>query len=323
MKQQFRFASIALLSALTVGCASMSAGSLFSHYSAQNKAIYQAVKSGDYSEAQQELPDYAAGDILDNFERGRINLLDQKYPESKASFEVADQAVTEQQRKAVISISDSATSVGALAVNDNITEYVPADYELGFLHLYLGLNYLKKNDLEGAVIEMRRANQVQEQAKKQREAELDKAASDAKKQGLSANVGSILANYPDAGKKLQSVQNAYLMFLSGLLYEASNDLNSAYVDYRRALAVMPDNQEIIDRTMATAARLGMRQDLATLEKRYKQSSKLSTGEGRVIVLQEQSAVQAMDSWRLDLPVYDSRDQGQYILLRCPITRVKT
>ncbi|MEZ8293561.1 COG3014 family protein [Vibrio splendidus] len=317
MKQQFRFASIALLSALTVGCASMSAGNLFSHYSAQNKEIYQAVKSGDYSEAQQELPDYAAGDILDNFERGRINLLDQQYPESKFSFEVADQAVTEQQRKAVISISDSATSVGALAVNDNITEYVPADYELGFLHLYLGLNYLKKNDLEGAVIEMRRANQVQEQAKKQREAELDKAASDAKKQGLSANVGSILANYPDAGKKLQSVQNAYLMFLSGLLYEASNDLNSAYVDYRRALAVMPDNQEIIDRTMATATRLGMRQDLATLEKRYKQSSKLGAGEGRVIVLQEQSAVQAMDSWRLDLPVYDSRDQGAIYSLALP------
>ncbi|OEE05269.1 hypothetical protein OC5_14600 [Vibrio cyclitrophicus ZF264] len=317
MKQQFRFASIALLSALTAGCASMSAGSLFSHYSAQNKEIYQAVKSGDYSEAQQELPDYAAGDILDNFERGRINLLDQKYPESKSSFELADQAVRDQQSKAVISISDSATSVGALAVNDNITEYVPPDYELGFLHLYLGLNYLKENDLEGAVIEMRRANQVQEQAKKQREAELERAASDAKSQGLSANVGSILANYPDAGKKLQSVQNAYLMFLSGLLYEASNDLNSAYVDYRRALAVMPENQEIIDRTMSTAARLGMRQDLATLEKRYKQSSKLGNGQGRVIVLQEQSAVQAMDSWRLDLPIYDSRDQGAIYSLALP------
>ncbi|TKE97030.1 hypothetical protein FCV44_10485 [Vibrio kanaloae] len=317
MKQQFRFASIALLSALTAGCASMSAGSLFSHYSAQNKAIYQAVKSGDYSEAQQELPDYAAGAILDNFERGRINLLDQKYPESKSSFELADQAVKEQQNKAVISISDSATSVGALAVNDNITEYVPPDYELGFLHLYLGLNYLKKNDLEGAVIEMRRANQVQEQAKKQREAELERAANDAKKQGLSANVGSILANYPDAGKKLQSVQNAYLMFLSGLLYEASNDLNSAYVDYRRALAVMPENQEVIDRTMVTAARLGMRQDLATLEKRYKQPSKLGNGQGRVIVFQEQSAVQAMDSWRLDLPIYDSRDQGAVYSLALP------
>ncbi len=55
--------------------------------------------------------------------------------------------------------------------------------ELGFLHLYLGLNYLKKTT-EGAVIEMRRANQVQEQAKKQREAELESAANDAKKQGV-------------------------------------------------------------------------------------------------------------------------------------------
>ncbi len=114
-------------------------------------------------------------------------------------------------------------------MNDNITEYVPPDYELGFLHLYLGLNYLKKNDLEGAVIETRCANQVQEQARKQREAELKVQPTMRRSRSLSAaNVGSILANYPDAGKKLQSVQNAYLMFLSGLLYEASNDLNSAY-----------------------------------------------------------------------------------------------
>ncbi|MCZ8499220.1 hypothetical protein O9929_19390 [Vibrio lentus] len=52
---------------------------------------------------------------------------------------------------------------------------MPPDYELGFLHLYLGLKLSPKNDLEGAVIEMRRANQVQEQAKKQREAELESA----------------------------------------------------------------------------------------------------------------------------------------------------
>ncbi|WP_299694326.1 hypothetical protein [uncultured Vibrio sp.] len=317
MKQQFRFASIALFTALITGCASLSAGNLFSHYSAQNRGVYQAVKAGAYSKAQQALPDHAAGDILDNLEKGRVNLLAQQYPESKSWFELADQAVKDQQSKAVISLSDSATSVGALAVNDNITEYVPPDYELGFLHLYLGLNYLKINDLEGAVIEMRRANQVQEQAKKQRQAELEQAASDAKKQGVSANVGSILSNYPDAGKKLQSIQNAYLMFLSGLLYEASNDLNSAYVDYRRALAVMPENQEIIDRTIATATRLGMRQDLATLEQRYQASSKLIDGQGRVIVLQEQSAVQAMGSWRLDLPVYDSRNQGTIYSLALP------
>lgn len=56
-------------------------------------------------------------------------------------------------------------------------------------------------------------------------------------QGLSPNLGSVLAQYPDAGKTLQAVQNGYLLYLSALLYEADNDLNSAYVDYRRALAV--------------------------------------------------------------------------------------
>ncbi|MBW3694589.1 hypothetical protein EK599_02725 [Vibrio sp. T187] len=317
MKRQVRLASIAMLSAIVTGCASISAGNLFSHYSAQNQAVYQAVKSGQYSDAQQALPDYAAGDILDNFEKGRVNFLDQQYPESKSALEVADKAVSVQQDKAVISISDSATSVGALAVNDNITEYTPADYELGFLHLYLGLNYLKKNDLEGAVIEMRRANQVQERAKQAREQELRSAEKDIQSKGLSANLGSVLSNYPDAGKKLQAVQNAYLMYLSGLLYEAQNDPNSAYVDYRRALAVMPDNQQIVERTMAVAKRLGMRQDLSKLEKRYGKQDESLSGKGRVIVLQEQGVVEAMNSWRLDLPLYDSRGQGAIYSLALP------
>ena len=317
LKRHVRLASISLLSALITGCSSLSAGNLFSHYSAQNNDVYQAVKSGEYSQAQQELPEYRAGDILDNLEKGRINFLDQLYPESKTSFESADKAVTTQQDKAVISVGDSAASVGALAVNDNITEYSPADYELGFLHLYLGLNYLKQNDLEGAVIEMRRANQVQERAKQQREDELNSAANEAQSKGISANVGSILSNYPDAGDKLQAVQNAYLMFLSGLLYEASNDLNSAYVDYRRALAVMPENQQIVERTLAVATRLGMKEDLNLLSKRYGKAKQLPSGHGRVIILQEQSVVQAMDSWRLDLPVYDSRDQGAIYSLALP------
>ncbi len=323
MKRKIRLASIAMMSAVVTGCASLSAGNLFSHYSAQNQSVYQAVKAGQYSEAQQALPDYVAGDILDNFEKGRINFLDQQYPESKAAFESADTAVRVQQDKAVISVSDSASSVGALAVNDNITEYTPSDYELGFLHLYLGLNYLKKNDLEGAVVEMRRANQVQERAKQERERELRSAEKDIRAQGLSANLGSVLSNYPDAGKKLQAVQNAYLMYLSGLLYEASRDLNSAYVDYRRALAVMPENQQIIERTMAVAKRLGMQQDLAKLEKRYGKLTSAASGKGRVIVLQEQGVVNAKDSWRLDLPVYDSRDNGAIYSLALPYYKKQT
>ena len=35
--------------------------------------------------------------------------------------------------------------------------------------------------------------------------------------GLSPNLGSVLSNYPDAGKTLQAVQNGYLLFISAFV----------------------------------------------------------------------------------------------------------
>jgi hypothetical protein len=300
------------------GCTNLSTGNLFSHYSNQNQEVYQAVVSGEYAKAQQIQSSDVGGDILGNFEKGRLSFLAQDYPASLSALENSDRAVRTQQDRAIISVSETATSVGSLAVNDNLQDYHPADYELGFLHLYLALNYLQKNDLEGALVEVRRANQVQEAARKVREKELEAAEKDLKNQGMSANLGSVLARYPDAGKKLGAVQNGYLFYLSGLLYEASRDLNSAYVDYRRALAVMPDNPQVIESTMYAAKNLGMHEDLILLEKRYgKAPSGLSKAQGRVIVLDEQGVVEALKGWRIDLPIYDSRDKWGIYSLALP------
>ncbi|GAL25849.1 hypothetical protein JCM19239_1202 [Vibrio variabilis] len=298
--------TIALTATLTA-CAGLSAGNLFSHYTQQNTIVYQSVKSGQYEKAQAALPqDVVAGDILDNFERGRVDFLNADYPESKSALEVSDKAVRVQQDKALISISDTATSVGALAVNDNITEYVPPDYELGFLHLYLGLNYVQKNDLDGALVEVRRANRVQERARQAREKDLQSAENELKQKGLSPNLGSVLSRYPDAGNKLKAVQNGYLLYLSGLLYEASNDLNGAYIDYTRALAVAPDNEAVIEAAIRVAKRSGRNQDLVKLKKQYGDRQGVSEGQGRVIILEERGVVSAMQSWNLTLPVYDSQ-----------------
>ncbi|WP_371988580.1 COG3014 family protein [Vibrio amylolyticus] len=306
-------ASIVLLTA----CANMSAGNLFSHYSAQNNGVYQAVKTGQYEKAENNLPEAIAGDVLDNLEKGRVQFLAENYPKSHESFSDSDRAVRTQQDRATISVTDSAVSFASLAVNDNLNNYYPADYELGFLHLYLGLNYLQENDLEGATIEMRRANQVQEKAKQDRQSELESAQNSLQVQGVSPNLGSVLSNYPDAGKTLQAVQNGYLLYLSGLLYEASRELNSAYVDYRRALAVMPDNAEVIDATFRLAKRLGMNEDLKQLEETYGSQKTLSEEQARVIVLQEQGVVEALQSWKLTLPIYDSRGNGALYSLALP------
>ncbi|WP_244225158.1 COG3014 family protein [Vibrio aquaticus] len=307
-----------LLSSLTLSaCANLSAGNLFSHYSAQNDELHQSVQKGDYAQAEQLLQEQVAGDILDNFEKGRVYLLNQQYTESKSAFENSDGAVRVQQDQATVSISENAMSLGALAVNDNLKTYHPADYELGFLHLYLGLNYLQSNDLEGALIEMRRANQVQEKARADREKELQAAQNQMEQQGLTPNLGSILSNYPDAGEKLQAVQNGYLLYLSALLYEADNDLNSAYVDYRRALAVMPSNQPVIDGTKRVAKRLGMGQDLSQLEKRYGKAEYLEKSKSRVIVIDERGVVDSMQGWKQALPIYDSRDDMAWYSVSLP------
>ncbi|MDR9827405.1 hypothetical protein RCJ22_17505 [Vibrio sp. FNV 38] len=245
--------------------------------------------------------------MLGEFELGRVSFLNQQENLSLSSYQSADSQVRQWQDKPVVSISDGLSSAGSLVVNDNLTDYHPRDYELGFLHLYLGLNYIYSNDLEGALVEVRRANQVQEAAKKKREKRLESAESELKSQGIQPNLGSVLSRYPNAGKKLQAVQNGYLFYLSALLYEAEKDLNSAYVDYRRALAVMPNNQAIIDGARRVAKRLGMNQDLQLLEKQYGKTVLLADGQARVIVLEERGVVEAMNSWRLDLPIYDSRD----------------
>ncbi|MGF1772257.1 hypothetical protein L4C42_08070 [Vibrio wakamikoensis] len=299
-------ATVALTATLTA-CAGLSAGNLFSHYTQQNTIVYQSVKTGQYDKALSALPaEPVAGGILDNFERGRVEFLNRDYPQSKSALELSDKAVRVQQDKALISITDTATSVGALAINDNITEYTPPDYELGFLHLYLGLNYVESNDLEGALVEVRRANRVQERARQAREKDLQSAEQQLKQQGLSPNLGSVLSRYPDAGNKLKAVQNGYLLYLSGLLYEASNDLNGAYIDYTRALAVAPENEAVIESAIRVAKRSSRNQDLAKLKKQYGDRSGPKQGQGRVIVLEEQGVVSAMQAWNLTLPIYDSR-----------------
>jgi uncharacterized protein len=312
-----RQVSICFASVLLCACSNLSAGNLFSHYSAQTEPLHQALAVGDYPAAQELLPESLAGDILDNMEKGRVYWLNQQYDLSRSSFNQSDAAIALQQQRALISVTDQAASVGALTTNDNLLEYVPGDYELGFLHLYLALSYLQSNDLDGALVEIRRANQVQESAKKTRESELEEAQAKVNGNGVSTDISTVMARYADIGHQLQAIQNGYLFYLSALLYETSNNFNDAYIDYQRALALYPDNRAIIEGAMRTAEKLSMVDDLSQMNKRYGPLSKLTMGQGRVIVIQEQGVVDAMKEWKVALPVFGGGGQGAIYSLALP------
>lgn len=312
--------SLAVFCSMTLNaCANFSAGNLFSHYSAQHQSVYKEVVDGDYQSAESELVDSdVGGPILNNMEKGRVSFLAESYPNSFTFFQLSDKAVKTLSDRATISVSESANQAGSLATNDNLTTYDPADYELGYLHLYLGLNYLQQNDLQGALVEMRRANQVQEKAKKRREEELKDAQKQMAKSGVKPNLGSVLSQYPDAGQTLQAVQNGYLLYLSAVLYEAGNQLNDAYIDYKRALAVNPSNQEIVNATIRVAKRLGMRQDFESLTKQYGELKSVPQGHGEVIIIDERGVVAQRGNWRFSLPIWDSSGRTKLYNVALPI-----
>lgn len=316
-------AVVAVLSLGLAACVNLSAQNLFSHYSAVNSESHQAMQQGLYQQALDILPDAPAGEILYGMERGRISFTADQYPLSFAALQEADKAVQEQQRQATIQISEGFNQAGALLTNDNMITYQPADYELGFLHLYLALNYIQQNDLDGALVEVRRANQVQEAAKKQREGELEQAAQEAKRNGLDQNLGAVLARYPTVSGGLGNIQNGYLFYLSGMLYEADGDLNSAYIDYKRALAVAPDNQFVADTVLRLATRLGMSGDLKLLTARYGRYQPPALGSGRVVIFDEQGVVEARDGWRLPLWLADRHGNGVMYNLALPYYRSAT
>jgi hypothetical protein len=309
VKVNIRIALVFIGTFTLTACSNFSTGNLFSHYSLQNQALYDQVSQGNYQQAQALAQKDVAGDILDNMERGRIALLNQDTALSRKWFEASDNAVGVMQDKAVISLSDSTSSVGALALNDNLIQYEPADYELGFLHLYLALNYIQENKLDDALVEFRRADKVQENAKRIREETFAKEEKDLAAQGVSTNIGSVLAQYPNATQSLRAIQNGYLFFLSGLMFEADGNLNDAYIDFKRALALQPENRVVIESVMRTAIKLGANQDLQSLTAQYGQFEKLTANESRVIVVQEQGVVEALQAWQQTLPIMSRRGQG--------------
>lgn len=318
MKLTNRFILVLLCSLNLTACSNFSASNLFSHYSEQNAELYSRINQGDYEQAQSLVKRDIAGDVLDNLERGRVSLLNQDNEASREWLNKSNDAVLEMQDKAVISLSQSTTSIGALAINDNLTEYEPADYELGFLHLYLALSYIRENKLDDALVEFKQANQVQENAKAIREKMLESESDKLNAQGISANLGSILARYPNATQSLSAVQNGYLFFLSGLMYETDGNINDAYIDYKRALALQPDNREIIDSVIRCATKLAANEDLSRLTAQYGNIEPMEKDQARLIVIQEQGVVSALQAWKQSLPIFNRKGQGVLYSFSLPV-----
>lgn len=304
-------ASIALLLTLS-GCA---ASSTFSAYPPQIQPLIKSLSNRTPTDLTKcLLSECKSSDlILYNMERGRFAQVVGNGDVSMADFKTSIEKISENDKKALISASAVGATVSATLLNDNAIPYEGEGYERVLLHHYQALNYLKKKDLEGAGVEVRLANAEQNESLKRFEKELAKNELEASKKRINTqNTSRIDTQYAQmdeiAGRVKNSFQNAYTFYVSGFVYELRHEPNDAYIDYKKALEIYPENRYLQKDVLRLAAKLGMREELEQLKRRFpieKQRfiDESGPGTGELLVLFEDGFVPQKHEVKIPIPVY--------------------
>ena len=136
---------------------------LFSCATVSNTGIDASVASGSFTQALQAIDNERTArgsvysdknnEILFYLDRGMVNHYAGRYAESVKDLEEAERLIEEAFTK---SLTQEITSYIA---NDNSKDYSGEDYEDLYINVFNALNYYHLNDIEGALVEIRRVNE--------------------------------------------------------------------------------------------------------------------------------------------------------------------
>lgn len=303
-----------LLAGLLLGGCASRWQDLFVSYSDQMVPLRNQLLLGHAAEALPKVRESTPGDdtyVLDQLERGRIAWLAGQDAISKQGFAAADSRLAWEDNQARYRLSQGLAQAGSLLTNDQTMAYRAPDYERTMLHHYLALNYLQRGDAEGALVEVRRANQVQERALKARADEVRKAKEKSEESEAEGEMRQLMSRgAPELDRLIGQVkngfQNAYTFYFSGVLYEAAGDLNDAWVDYQRGYQIAPDNQSLQDALLRLARLRGSPDELKETEKKVgRKAPPLAKDQGQLVVLFEDGLIPARREIFLPLPISTS------------------
>lgn len=287
--------------------------------------VKQAQQQGDFQQAMSLIPERSTRDgdyNLGLLEQARLAYLANNNEQSKQVFAQAYKLIQQSQQQAKIELSRGLENVSAVLSNDNAIRYDIPLYEQSMLHSYQALNYLTQQDLSGALVEVRRANLVQENALKANIDSIEESQENLIEQGIS--LGSLSQQYPTMniaiGQVKNGFQNAYTFYLSALLYEAANQKNDAYIDYKKALEIYPDNHYLQQDVWRLANTLHMTDDISLFKNSFSQQitqKSNHSNQGEVIFIIENGIVNAKQQTSLTLPIYTSHNDARFYSVALP------
>ena len=215
-------------------------------YYEKNLVFNQEFAQGDYGKADQLLDKNKfllkpRNELLYYLEKGVVLQLEREFEESNDFLE-----------KAYIYVEDFERNFGqealALLTNDMMRKYGGEDFEKVFIHYYKAINYIKMDQLDEALVEVRRIN---------------------------IRLNEITDKYR-SDKKYK--RDAFAHTLMGILYEAAGDENNAFIAYRNAYEIYTTDYkdffgmsvpgQLKEDLLRMAARNGFYEDLEYYEKQF-------------------------------------------------------
>ncbi|MBU2870822.1 hypothetical protein [Colwellia sp. E2M01] len=325
-KKVFKLFTPLLLSLSVAACSSTGFGDLFSNYNQQMQGVKVAQKNGDFQQAISLIPARNENDgtySLTLLEKGRLEYLAMNTSLSQQDLEKVYQRVKEQQQAAKIQLSRQTAKVASVVTNDNAMSYDVPYYEQSMLNSYQALNYLNQQDLSGALVEIRRANIVQNNALKANRQSIEDSQKKMADEGISQK--TLNSKYPAQSTAIGQVkngfQNAYTFYLSGVLYEAAGQVNDAYIDYKKALEIYPSNTTVQKDVWRLANQLAMSNDIEIFTKRFApaitQSVSVSNN-GQLVLIVEQGIVNSKQQVSLSLPIFSYHNNVRFYNVALPV-----
>jgi hypothetical protein len=218
-------------------------------------------------------------DVLASLERGLLLHYFGRYRESNQVFEQAEIMSEDLYTR---SISREAAS---LLTSDLVLDYVPPPFEQVLINYYRALNYINLGDREGALVECRKA-------------------------------GEKLVLYSEDDKRPYR-RDAFMEYLTGMLYEWDGEINDAFIAYRNALdgysvyaetfGVSPP-PSLTCAALRTAEYMGFVEEIERLDRDARarcRSEEDADRLSRVVIFVEHGFVPPLKEWRVDIPILKS------------------
>ncbi len=240
-------------------------------------ALETGKPEGAYTYLQKHAP--KKPDIPYQFELGLVAHYANHFTESSAAFDIAGDIAEDRYTKEI------KKELGSLVTSDKLRPYSATEYERLLSHYYRALNYVYLNQLDGALVECRRAT-------------------------------GLINYFKGEDEKYDFFGTGFLAYLSGMLFEATGEWNDALISYKQAAEYYQNAAEktgvempedIGKALVRLTRRLGFTDDFERYRNQYGEPPELPENTGELILFYESGYVPSKGQETLMFPILKKDD----------------